>query len=54
MTGTELVDTILVALAALASVVGLATGKAPRLVAGASLVLVAVALRWGWTSDADH
>ena len=34
MTGTEIVDTILVALAALASVVGLATGKAPRLVAG--------------------
>ena len=54
MTGTELVDTILVALAALASVVGLATGKAPRLVAGASLVLVAVALLWGWSSDADH
>jgi hypothetical protein len=54
MTGTEIVDTVLVALAALASVVGLATGRAPRLAAGASLVLVAVALLWGWVSDADH
>jgi hypothetical protein len=54
MTGPEIVDTILVALAALALVVGLATGKAPRLVAGTSLVLVAAALLWGWSSDADH
>jgi hypothetical protein len=54
MTGHEIVDTILVAGAALISVVELATGKASRLAAGALLVLVALALLWGWGSDADH
>jgi len=54
MTGSEIVVTVLIGVAALTSVVGLATGKAPRWAAGASSVLVALALLWGWSSDADH
>jgi len=54
MTGSEIVVTVLIGVAALTSVVGLATGKAPRWAAGASFVLVGLALLWGWSSDADH
>jgi cytochrome c biogenesis protein CcdA len=50
----EVVVTILVAIAAVASVVGLATGKAGRVVAGASLVLVGSALLVAWSSSAYH
>jgi hypothetical protein len=46
--------TILVAVAALASAVGLASGKAPRLIAGASVILLAVALLVGGPADADE
>jgi hypothetical protein len=50
----ETVVTILVALAALASSAGLATGRAHRIVPGASLALLAVALLVGWSSDDLH
>ena len=50
----ETVVTILVAVAALASSAGLATGRAHRIVTGASLALLAVALLVGWSSDDVH
>ncbi|MFL5518182.1 MAG: hypothetical protein ACJ8DJ_18650 [Gemmatimonadales bacterium] len=46
----ETLVTILVGVAALASVVGLTTGRAVRPVAGASLALLATALLLGWSS----
>jgi hypothetical protein len=50
----ETVVTILVAAAALASTVGLVTGRAARVVTGASLALLAVALLVGWSSGGVH
>jgi hypothetical protein len=50
----EAVVTILVAAAALASTVGLATGRAARLLACASLALLGAALLVGWTGDTTH
>ena len=50
----ETVVAILVAVAALASTAGLATGRAPRIVTGAALALLAVALLVGWSSDDVH
>ena len=47
----ETVVTILVAVAAAAAVAGLLTGRAARLVTGASLALLAVALLVGWSSE---
>jgi hypothetical protein len=47
----ETVVTILVGVAALASTAGLVTGRAARLVAGASIALLAVALLVGWSSE---
>jgi hypothetical protein len=47
----ETVVTILVGVAALASTVGLVTGRAARLVASASIALLAVALLVGWSSE---
>jgi hypothetical protein len=49
----EALVTAVVAIAALISAVGLATGRAPRLVSGASVALLALALLWGWSTD-DH
>jgi hypothetical protein len=50
----ETVVTILVGVAALASVAGLVSRRAARLVTGGSLVLLTVALLVGWTSDSTH
>jgi hypothetical protein len=47
----ETVVTILVGVAALASTAGLVTGRAARLVTGASIALLAVALLVGWSSE---
>jgi hypothetical protein len=46
--------TVLVAIAALISVAGLSTGWAPRLVTGACVLLLAVALLVGGPADADR
>jgi hypothetical protein len=54
MTGHDSTVVILVALAASASVVALVTGRAPRLAAGASVVLLALSLLLGWPTPADH
>lgn len=50
----ETVVTILVAVAAAASVVGLATGRAARVVAVGSLLLLGVALLVAWGADEAH
>jgi hypothetical protein len=50
----EVVITLLVAVAAVASVVGLATGRAGRAVAAGTVVLVGVALLVGWSGDEIH
>jgi hypothetical protein len=50
----EVVITGLVSIAALVSVVGLATGKAARVVTGTCLALLLLALLLGWSSDAVH
>jgi hypothetical protein len=54
MSGHDVTVVILVALAAVASVGALVTGRAPRVASGASVVLLAVALLLGWSSPADH
>jgi hypothetical protein len=54
MTGHDSTVVILVALAALASVLALVTGKAARLASAVSVVLLAVALLLGWPTPADH
>lgn len=50
----ETLVTILVGVAAACSVGGLITGKGARLVAGASVALLAVALLVAWSGDATH
>src|SRR5215218_5436291 len=50
----EVVITGVVSIAALLSVVGLATGKAARVVTAACLALLLLALLYGWSSDAVH
>jgi hypothetical protein len=54
MTVHEALVTALVAIAAALSVAGLVTGKAPRLVAVGSLVLLVLALLLGWSTDSGH
>jgi hypothetical protein len=49
----EAVVTVLVAIAAVLSVVGLATGNTGRIVAGSLLVLLLLALLYGWSAT-DH
>src|SRR5262249_51345195 len=51
MTVHEAGVTALVAIAAALSVAGLMTGKAPRAVAGGSVVLLLLALLIGWSTD---
>ena len=51
---SEVLITTLVAIAAAVSVLGLVTGAAPRIVAGALVVLVPVALLYGWGVDPYH
>ncbi len=50
----ETLVTILVGVAAACSVGGLITGKGARLVAGASVALLSVALLVAWSGDATH
>ena len=50
----EVVITGLVSIAALLSVVGLATGKAARVLTGTCLALLLLALLLGWSSDSAH
>jgi hypothetical protein len=50
----EVLITIVVAIAALASVAGLATGQAPRIVTGLSVALLLLALLLGWGADPYH
>jgi hypothetical protein len=50
----EAVVTILVAVAAGASVAGLVTGRAARLATGASVLLLGVALIVAWSGDHSH
>ncbi len=50
----DVVVPILVAIAAVLSVAGLVTGRAARVVAAASLLLLLVAMLVGWNSDATH
>jgi hypothetical protein len=50
----QLLVTILVGLAAAGSVAGLVTRRAPRVVAGASATLLALALVAAWSSDDPH
>ena len=50
----EILIAVIVAIAALVSVVGLATGAASRVVTAALLVLVALALLYGWSLDPHH
>ena len=50
----EVVITGLVSIAALQSVVGLATGKAARVLTGTCLALLLLALLLGWSSDSAH
>jgi hypothetical protein len=45
---------VLVAIAAALSVVGLVTGQAQRVVTGASLALLVLALLYGWNADDTH
>lgn len=54
MTGNDSLPTILITIAAVTSVVALATGKAARLAAAAALGLLAVSLLLGWPTSADH
>jgi hypothetical protein len=51
LTAQESVTTAVVGLAAVTSVVALATGKLPRAAAGASALLLAAALLVAWTSE---
>ena len=51
---SEAVVTTLMAIGAVVSVIGLATGRAVRVCAGASVLLVGVALLVGWTSDPSY
>jgi hypothetical protein len=51
---SEVFITIIVAIAAVISVLGLATGVASRVVSAALLVLVPLALLWGWSVDPSH
>jgi len=50
----EIVVTLLVAVAAATSVAGLVTGRAGRVVAAASLLLLGVALLVAWSADEYH
>ena len=50
----DVVVPILVAIAAALSVAGLVTGRSPRVVTGASLALLLLALLDGWSSDEAH
>ena len=50
----EVVITGLVSIAALLSVVGLATGRAARVLTGTCLALLLLALLLGWSSDSAH
>jgi hypothetical protein len=49
----EVLITIVTAIAALLSVVGLATGRSPRLVTGGLVALLLLALLLGWGLDSD-
>ena len=51
---SDVLITIAMAIAALASVAGLVTGRAPRVVAVASAGLLLLALLLGWTDDTYH
>ena len=51
---SEAVVTTLMAIGAVVSVIGLATGRAVRVCAGASVLLVGVALLVGWTGDPSY
>jgi hypothetical protein len=50
----EVLITVVMAMAALVSVIGLVSGQAPRVLAGASGVLLLVALGVGWSVDSNH
>ncbi|HET7066705.1 MAG TPA: hypothetical protein VFI21_03795 [Nocardioides sp.] len=54
MNAQEVLVTLLVGVAAVASVAGIATGRAARVVAAGSLVLLAAALLVGWTGGTAH
>jgi hypothetical protein len=54
MTGNDTLPTVLIAIAALISVVALASGRAQRPASAAAVVLLGLTLLLGWPTPADH